>query len=37
VASGGSDVGNGGAPLRAKDGGLVVTLPPLATVVLQPA
>ena len=34
---GGGDVGNGGGVLKAKDGGLVLTLPPLATVVLRPA
>jgi 1,4-alpha-glucan branching enzyme len=34
---GGSDVGNGGGVLKAKDGALVLTLPPLATVVLRPA
>ena len=34
---GGSDVGNGGGVLKAKDGALSLTIPPLATVVLRPA
>lgn len=34
---GGSDVGNGGGVLKAKDGAVTLTLPPLATVVLRPA
>ena len=34
---GGSDAGNGAAALRATDGALSLTLPPLATLVLLPA